>query len=289
VAATDRGGFALVAVLWMLVLASALALQLHVEVLADQRAAANARAAARAAWAARGALARAEDALAAALAARAAAGAPLPADTLLVPALDYVLEGVAVHARVVDARAKVQLDLAGEGELRALFAAAGLAPDRAAAAAAAVAGWRAASAGPGGFGSVEALASVPGLTAGERTRVVPYLTVAGDGRINVNTAPPAVLRTLPGIGGEAAEAIAARRRRQPFVGPHEVAQALPWGARRALQAEMPGFAARAAFAPGHAEVVVEAAPDGSPVRARIRAVAVLGGGGRYGMVNVVAR
>jgi type II secretory pathway component PulK len=300
----DRGGFALVAVLWVLVLASALALELHAVVLADQRAAANARAHARAQWAARGGFARAEDALRTHLEARAAAGARPATDTLLVPALAYALEGVSVHARVVDARAKVQLNLAAEGELRTVFAAAGLAPERAAAAARAVAAWRAEHAAPaapadtlaasllpppGAFSSLDALRAVVGVGEEERALVSPYLTVASDGRINVNTAPEPVLRTLPGVGAEAAAAIAARRREEPFASVHEVLDAVPRSARGPLQGAMAAFEVRAAFAPAQAEVVAEAAPEGSPVTAAVRGVAVFGGARRYVIVNVVSR
>ena len=127
----DRRGFALVAVLWILVLGSALALEVHAGVRADQRAAANARAEARARWAARGALARAEDALRHRLASQSAAGAPPGTEALLVPALRYRLEEVEIQARVIDARSRVQLNLAGVDALREVFAAAGIPPGRA--------------------------------------------------------------------------------------------------------------------------------------------------------------
>ena len=40
---------------------------------------------------------------------------------------------------------------------------------------------------------------------------------------------------------------------------------------------------------GVAELVADAEPEGSPVRARIRAVAAMGGAGKYVLVNVVER
>src|SRR5690606_35089503 len=46
--------------------------------------------------------------------------------------------------------------------------------------------------------------------------VAPYLTTIGDGRINVNSASGAVLRTLPVIDAQAANAILRRRRVRPF-------------------------------------------------------------------------
>ena len=47
--------------------------------------------------------------------------------------------------------------------------------------------------------------------------------------------------------------------------------------------------AAVAFVPAQAELLAEAAPEGSPVRARIRAVAAMGGAGTYVLVNVVER
>jgi type II secretory pathway component PulK len=303
---SDRRGFALVAVLWILVLGSALALEVHAGVRADQRAAANARASARARWAARGAMARAEDALRAKLAAQSAAGAPPSADTLLVPALAYRLDEVAVRATVTDARARVQLNLAGEGALREVFAAAGVAPERAREMAMAVVRWRLAHAPPfvpapqdsaetlrlpprGAFDAVDGLREVPGIAFAEYARVAPYLTVASDGRINLNTAPVPVLRTLPGIGPDAAEAIVRRRAKAPFLSPYEVQDVLPRHERSRLAGEMAGFLAAVAFVPAQAEVRAQAAPEGSPVRARITAVAAMGGAGKYVLVNVVER
>jgi type II secretory pathway component PulK len=295
-----------VAVLWVIVLGSALALEVHASVRADQRAAANARASARAKWAARGALARAEDALRAKLAAQSAAGAPPATDTLLVPPLAYRLEEVAIRARVTDARARVQLNLAGEGALREVFAAAGVAPERAREMAGAVVRWRLRNAPPfaaapadsaetmrlpprGAFASVQALREVPGIGFDEYARVAPYLTVASDGRINLNAAPVPVLRTVPGIGPDAAEAIVRRRAQAPFLGPYEISDAVPRHERGRLADEMAGFLGTVAFTPAQAELVAEAAPEGSPVRARITAVAAMGGAGKYVLVNVVER
>ncbi len=305
----DRRGFALVAVLWVLVLGSALALEVHAGVRADQRAAANVRAEARARWAARGALARAEDALRHRLASQSAAGAPPGTDTLLVPALRYRLEEVEIQARVIDARSRAQLNLAGVDALGEVFAGAGIPAGRAREMAAAIVRWRLANAPPfapavadsavqadvlalpprGAFGAVEGLRMVPGIGGDEYARVAPYLTVASDGRINLNTAPVPVLRTLPGMGPDAAAAVVRRRRAAPFLSAYEVAEALPRHARGGLQDEMAAFLAAVAFVPAQAEMVADAAPAGSPVRVRIRAVAAMGGAGKYVIVNVVER
>ena len=301
-----REGFALIAVLWVLVVASALAAELHAALRADQRVTANVRAAARARWAARAGLAHAVEALRARLAETAPTGAGLVVtDTLLVPARELDVDGVKVAAAVTDARARLNLNLAEVDELRALFLALGWDGGRAASSAAAVARWRAAHQPPfeaapdpmqvrlrpppGAFAAVEELRDVPGLTEAEYARAAPYLTVASDGRINLNTAPLPVLRTLPGMDAEAAGALVRRRARTPLSSPYEVGQLLPERPARELEAIVAGLMPRAAFVPREAEIRVAAAAPGAAVRARIRAVAVMAGGTRLPVVQVVER
>jgi general secretion pathway protein K len=299
----DRRGFALLAALWALVLAAALAADLHARARGGLAGASAARSAARARWAARGGLAHAEEALRAHLAASAAAGAALGTDTLLVPVEELDLDGVLVRVTVVDARARVQLNLATAEELRTLAAEAG-APGDPAAFASAVARWRAERAPrwtsapedslaeplrapPGAFHSVAELRAVPGVTGEQYRAVAPYLTVASDGRIDLNTAPVPVLATLPGFDREAALAVAARRTRAPYVTAYEIAGGLPANARLHVQDAMAGLLLRVAFAPREAEVRVRASQPGRPGFAEIRAVAVLAGG-RLAPVTQVA-
>src|SRR5690349_14912159 len=118
----DRDGFALLAVLWVLLVASALAAELHAGVRADQRVTANVRAAARARWAARAGLAQAVEVLRSRLAVSAPTGLGLVVrDTLLVPLQALDVDGVKVTAAVTDARARLNLNRATVDELRALF------------------------------------------------------------------------------------------------------------------------------------------------------------------------
>lgn len=291
----------------MLILASALAVELHAGVRADQRAAANARAHARLRWTARAGLARATEALRSRLARTAVSGAGLVVtDTLIVPVQTLDLDDTKVRATVVDARSKLNLNLAAPDELRALFAAAGVEPGRAASLASSVARWRAAhlpayqaaprdTAGsalrppPGAFVEVSELREVPGFDAAVYERVSPWLTVASDGRINLNTAGIPVLRTLPGIDARSAAALAAHRRRAPILSPYDVADLLPGAGGRNAQDRLGELTAKIAFVPREAEVRVEAARPGTPLTARIRAVAVMSGGARAPRVATVER
>jgi general secretion pathway protein K len=302
----DRRGFVLVAVLWALVLAAALAAELHAGARGDLRSATAVRDAARARWAARGGLAHAEEAIRARLAASSAAGTLPGTDTLLVrPArLDY--DGIEVRVMVVDAGAKLQLNLATPAELRALAEACGLAPGEASRFAWTIDAWRAAH-GPrwiaapedtlglaappplGAFRAVEELRAVPGITAADYAAVARYLSIAGDGRVNLNTAPIAVLRTLPSFDAEAARAVADRRRAASFLSAYEIVPALPSGSRGRVQDRLAELLPRAAFTPRHAEVRVEARGRRPAARARIRAVAVLAGGGLAPLVRIEER
>jgi len=302
----DARGFALIAVLWALVLAAALAAELHAGARGDRRGAIAARAGARARWAARGGLAHAQDALRAKLGSQSATGTLPPMDTLVVPAEELDFDGVTVRVTVVDARARLQLNLAGAGELRALFAAAGVPSEQAHALAAEVVRWRvehgpriearpadtlAASLRPppGAFRSVDVLREVRGVTPAVYAAVAPYLTVASDGHVNLNTAPPAVLLTLPGFDPAAVAAVVARRRAAPFLTPWEIAPALPPGARERVQDRMGELIPRLAFTPREAEVRVTAAEPGRVVRATVTAVAVLAGGRQAPVSAVVER
>ncbi len=303
---SERRGFALLAVLWALVITASLAAELHVGVRGDQRIAANARAEARLRWAARGGLAVALESLRARLAAASATGALVTTDTLIVPPQETELDAVRVRATVVDARAKLQLNLADFDELAALFAALGYGDGDARTLAAAVARWRAEHLPPyealppdssgtrlrpprGAFAAVEELRTVPGVSAAAYASAAPYLTVDSDGRINLNTAPAPVLRTLPGIGAAGAERVVERRKRSPFLSPYEVVDALPRDERKRAQAGLAELIARTAFVPREAEVRVVARTAGSPLAARARAVAVMPGGPRLPVVSVVER
>lgn len=302
----DRRGFALIAVLWALVLAAGLAAELHAGTAGDRRTAIAARQEARARWAARGGLAHAEDAIRAKLGTQAATGSLPGTDTLVVPPEVLDFDGVEVRVAVVDARARLQLNLAAPEELRRLFAAAGLSGPAAYALAATVVRWRAEN-GPriearavdtaaasmrppaGAFRSVAELRGVTGVSPGAYAAVAPYLTVASDGRINLNTAPSAVLRALPGFDAPAAAAVVARRRSAPFLTPYELEAALPPGSRERVHDRMAELMARIAFSPREAEVRVTAAEPGQGAGATLRAVAVLAGGRRAPVSAVVER
>lgn len=63
------------------------------------------------------------------------------------------------------------------------------------------------------FVRVDALTYLPAFDDSALTRLAPFITVWGDGRVNVNTAPREVLAAIPEIGPDGAAAIVGARER----------------------------------------------------------------------------
>jgi general secretion pathway protein K len=61
---------------------------------------------------------------------------------------------------------------------------------------------------------LEELPHIVGFTEGIATAIAPYVTVWGDGRLNVNTAPERVLAAFPGIGAQGASTVLGQRGEQ---------------------------------------------------------------------------
>lgn len=306
-------GFALAAVLWVLVLVGALSATFLAAARSERRATLRAGEEVRARWAARAGLARAVAALHASLSSPAGIAplAPVPGggDTLLEPAA-FRMDGLPVRAVLLDGRARLDLNTADGETIERLLAAAGLPPGARRGLAAAILDWRDADRvrrdggaeapdyvalgasrlpADGPFGSAEDLGAVRGVTPALLRRLLPLVTVSGDGRIDVNSAPVPVLATLPGLGPAAAARLAAVRRRRLFEDPYEVLAALDPGQRKRLQERLDAFRKRAAFGPRTVELRVEAGRAGTPSFARVRAEVELVGGRAWQVRSVVER
>jgi hypothetical protein len=128
------------------------------------------------------------------------------------------------------------------------------------------------------FSRVDELRDVDGMTPELFARIAPFVTVLGAGQINVNTAPRAVLLSLPGVGDESVAAIVrAQHSRRPIRSIEELTTMLSSGARSSLVESMSELQQRVTFETR--EVVVEADGwlDGSPVHAREEALLARGG------------
>ncbi|MDH3291129.1 MAG: general secretion pathway protein GspK [Gemmatimonadota bacterium] len=301
-------GFALVAVLWILVVMGVVGVTFHVGARADRRAVANARTESRSRWAGRAGLALALRQIDNMLHQSGAAfGLQASGDTVL-PPIEFSLEGVTVSALVLDARARVNLNLASDRQLTRLAEAVGLSSAAATALAASVLDWRDADglrrtdgaeardyAGlrppsrpkNAPFYSVEELHTVWGVNPPDYARIAPLVTVVGDGRVNVNAAPRTVLVTVPGIDDAAAAAIVARRRAGPFRNVFELLQSLPRQSREQVERDVGTFVDRVAFGPRVVEIVVTTRAQGSLLSSRLHAVVELAGGSAWRVVRVV--
>ncbi|GJG85041.1 hypothetical protein tb265_02220 [Gemmatimonadetes bacterium T265] len=237
---TPRRGFALPAALWLVVAISAAALAFATEARAHRALALGAagRGAERAA--AEGALAVVRGRLEQVLRDRRVTGAGaatlraadpwLDADTLFADTLRVA--GVPVHVAVRDLGAMLPVNAATEDDLRNCF---GAALDDYAAAdhlAQAIADWIDADSVARAAGGerdaylaagrlvlppnrpardVDELRDVLGMTPQTFATLRPLLTTIGSGRVNVNTAPPAVLRGVPGLTDDVVARILAVR------------------------------------------------------------------------------
>lgn len=188
----NREGFALLAVLWVVVALSALAAGAVERARADASVTGDHVARMRARWAAEGCLAVAQSRM---------ETAPRAGGSLALPAADtlYFANGARCLTEGFDPNARFNPDSAGSAE------------------------WAR-------FDS--ALASSGSQAAILRDTL---LTSYGDGRINLNAAPPAVLATLPGLGPEALRVIGETRAwHRPLSGLDELAARLSSAARAAL-------------------------------------------------------
>jgi type II secretory pathway component PulK len=308
--ANDRRGFALLAVLWMMVALGVLAVEFHAAARADRHAASNARDAARARWAARAGMERALAQLEVVL--RESYGEAFTTDNSEVLQMPLRLSENRVEGevRIVDARARLNLNLAAEAELSRLMIAVGIPASRAAVLADGILDWRDADAVPrlrgaeadryralrpptrpkdGHFESVQELQQVWGITLDEFRRLARYLSVEGDGRINVNNASLPVLLTLPGVDTHVGRHIVERRRTVPYSNVYELLQHMPALERVRMQDHMAALMERVAFGPRTVEIVANATVPGSPITAELRGVVTLPGGTRISVVRVTER
>ncbi len=304
-------GFALPAVLWILVLVGAVSATFLAAAQDERRAVANGIESARARWAARAGLARAAATLDARLSGPAASRRLRSAGDSLLPPTRMEVNGMDVRVELVDSRARLHLNRAGAVQIARLLGALGVSGPRAERVVDAVLDWRdpddrprpagaeadayAAEGLAGGprdapFASVEELRRVRGVSDELHRRLAPLVTVVGDGRINVNAAPAPVLVSLPVIDAEAARALVrARASGRTFSSPFDVARSVPAATGRRLRDQAEAFEEAAAFGPRRAELSVRVRPPAGGAGAALRGVVELEGGTSWRLVRLVER
>jgi type II secretory pathway component PulK len=120
----------------------------------------------------------------------------------------------------------------------------------------------------GAFADIGELAEVPGFTTGLVAQLSRFLTTRGKGVINVNTAPPEVLATLPGMTAEAVALLVAQRSAAPLMSLDALGSWLSPRARTTLLASYSDFGRAATFGPRELVVFVRGAIRGTPLETR---------------------
>jgi general secretion pathway protein K len=304
----DRRGFVLVAALWLLVALSAVGLDFSLHARGARLSAANSIDDSRARAAAWAGVAHVRAQLADRLLVRAADGrTPAEARPLdpwvpldrFGPRDSIVLGDTRYAVRLRDAGAALNVNRAGEDELRRLFVALRIDAGDADRLAQAIADWRDADDLRRGRGAERAdyvradlpgvprngdlrelaeLLDVSGMTPALFQRLRPYLTVVGSGQVNLNAADLPVLLALPGMTPEAAGVVLrARRSGRALSTVHELSLQLSPPARAALDAELARLLMRATFETREVEIISSGWMAGSPLRSHVEALLVRGG------------
>jgi type II secretory pathway component PulK len=304
----NRRGFALIAALWLVVMMSALALEISIVARDRRLSAANSSEGARARAAAVSGLEEARARLEAEIvrsrqlspgADPAFAADPWGAAPMLMR--DSIRVGGAwARVSLRDADALLNVNRASENDLRmflnALRVDAGVADHLAQS----IADWRDADdfrrangaekaeylkAGApmlprnGALTDLGELQYVSGMTDAIYAAARPYLTLTGSGQVSINHADRPVLLTLPGFGEEAvAVVLRARASRRRIASLDEIGLQLSAGAKKAFVDEAPLLLARITFETRALEAVSSASVEGSPATAFASAMFVRGGG-----------
>lgn len=130
------------------------------------------------------------------------------------------------------------------------------------------------------FESLEELRFVRGVDEVVYGRIRPFLSLSSDARVNLNAAPEVVLNALPGMSAEATAIVMARRRAgSPIAGLDELQLLLSAPARAQLQDELGALRQRAVFQNSAVEIESVGWVEGSPIRRRVVATAVVTSGG----------
>ncbi len=117
-------------------------------------------------------------------------------------------------------------------------------------------------------GTIYDLQQVPGLDASLVARLAPFVTTRGAGVINVDAAPPQVLRLLPGITEEAVFVLTARRATRSIRSADELAGALSRSSRTLFLNSYAEFVRATVFEPPQLIATVEGGVRGTPIVAR---------------------
>ena len=309
-----RRGFALIAAVWLMVALGALGLEIATLARTRRLSAANRTEEAQSAAAADAGIEHARARLTRLVneVPTTPSGVPLRDPWLGVAALmrDTVpLDNAHYHLRLSDANARVNVNLADEATLQRLLRALGAEPEAAAGIAHAIVDWRDADDAAGVGGSeqelyqraglpvlprnaplvrIEELRDLYGMTPALFERLRPLVSVDGDGRINVNTADDAVLRSMPAFTDGVVRALLQLRTRGVMIASFEqLIAVLPVGDRTSLRDALAELNARLTFDTRLVTVESEGWVDGSPVRVTHRVELSRGNGAVFASAGLL--
>jgi len=123
-------------------------------------------------------------------------------------------------------------------------------------------------------GTLYDLRQVPGLDSTIAAHLTPFVTLRGTGVVNVNAAPPEVLRTLPGMTEESVFLLASRRALRRLHNADELAGLLSPSSRTVFLGSYAEFLRGAVFDPPQLIVTLEGGIRGPPIVARATLTAV---------------
>lgn len=133
------------------------------------------------------------------------------------------------------------------------------------------------------FANLDELKYVRGVSPGVYRSIRPVVTLLGDGRVNLNSAPAPVLATLPGLTARAVGLIEQKRRDgRPVRDIYELALELPSLDREVMEEALPILLLRSTFETRRVHVVSRGRAEGGRIAVDRASVFTLEGGGFYG-------
>lgn len=117
-------------------------------------------------------------------------------------------------------------------------------------------------------GAIYDLQQVPGIDSSGIARLASFITTRGTGVVNINAAPPEILRLLPGMTEESVVTIMIRRSTRPLLNADELAGALSPSSRNVFLKSYAEFVRETVFTPPQLIAVLEGGVRGRALVAR---------------------
>jgi len=117
-------------------------------------------------------------------------------------------------------------------------------------------------------GAIYDIRQFEGIDSAEAAHLSRFVTTRGTGVVNVNAAPPEVLRVLPGLSEDAVVVLIGRRGVRPIMNADELAGALSRSSRALLLNNYAEFVRATVFSPPQLVATIEGGVRGTSIVAR---------------------